>query len=81
MPLGSTTAPRAVDARRIETIGKKFAAVVMLLNIVVRRATCSSDVASKPPSDMTDEQTWVNVAATADVDVISYRTGKMAVVM
>jgi hypothetical protein len=48
----------------------------------IRLATCSMEVASYPPSEITDEQIDFIEAATAEVAVlISYRTGRIAVVM
>jgi hypothetical protein len=78
---GSTTAFSAVEASRMDTKGRNVVLIEVL--VVVLRATCSMDVCSYPPSETTEEQICFmdEALAVAAVLVISYLTGKIAVVM
>jgi hypothetical protein len=78
---GSTTAFSAVEASRMDTRGTNVVLIDVL--VVVLRATCSTDVCSYPPSETTEEQICFmdEALAVAAVFVISYLTGKIAVVM
>jgi hypothetical protein len=65
----------------MDTSGRKVVLIEVL--VVVLRATCSMDVCSYPPSETTEEQICFRdeALAVAAVLVISYLTGKTAVVM
>jgi hypothetical protein len=75
------TAPVLPEASRIDISGTKALPILVLAVVIL--TTVGTTFFSYPPSEITVEQICLSVAdaVVAPVFVISYRTGRIAVVM